>query len=78
MEDEDLFTKVLIGRNEFHDLSLSQTFFDLRDQLTEAKVDVQSFKLHHSELETDKDDVFEFVSQSQDNHTVPFIFFFAE
>jgi hypothetical protein len=45
LEDEDLFTK---------------TFFDLRELLTNAGVDVRSFKLHHSELDTDKEEVFEF------------------
>lgn len=53
----------------------TQTFFDLRNRLTNANVDVQSFELHHSELENEKEEIFSFVSQKQ-FRPVPVIFLF--
>lgn len=39
-----------------------QTFFDLRDKLTSENIDVRSLKIHHSELATYKDKVYDSVS----------------
>ena len=41
----------------------TQTFFHLRNELRSVKVEVHSVKLHHNELQTDQQKVFDYVSQ---------------
>ena len=55
-----------------------QTFFDLRDKLTSENIDVRSMKIHHSELATYKDKVYDSVSFENESKLPCYSYYFSQ